>query len=89
MEYNRRHLCITGGSVRLTRFIYLGLLLAVLAACSSKPTTETAPTATLTPPTSTPEPTKQDVEMGFTAEGWPYRGNPNAAVTLWEFSEFQ
>jgi hypothetical protein len=88
-----RHLCITGGIVRLTRFIYLGLLLALLAGCSPKltqqPTTTTVPTAARMPPTATAMPANQDVEMGFTAEGWPYRGNPNAAVTLWEFSDFQ
>jgi hypothetical protein len=84
-----RHLCTIGGSVRLRRFIHLGLLLAVLAACSPKPTLQPTPTATRMPPTSTPKPANQKLEMGFTAEGWPYRGNPNATVTLWEFSEFQ
>jgi hypothetical protein len=74
MEYNMRHLCTIGGSVPLRRFIHLGLLLAVLAACSPK---------------ATPEPTPQKLQMGFTAEGWPYRGNPDAAVTIWEFFEFQ
>ena len=29
------------------------------------------------------------VEVGFTAEGRPYRGDPNAAVLLEEFSDFQ
>lgn len=75
--------------MRLRRYIYLGLLLALLAACSPKPTTETAPTATLVPPTSTPKPANQELEMGFTPEGWPYRGNSNATVILWEFSDFQ
>jgi hypothetical protein len=75
--------------VRLRQLISLGLLLAVVSACSPKPATQAAPTATLPLPTSTPEPANQDVEMGFTAEGWPYRGNPNATVTLWEFSDFQ
>jgi len=74
--------------VPLRRFIGLGLLLAVLAACSPRPapqpTTTPAPTATRLQPASAPAPLQ-----GFTAEGWPYRGNPNAAVTLWEFSEFQ
>lgn len=75
------------------RLVGLGLLVAVLAACSpgatSQPTATRAPTATPVPPTSTARPAGQEVEMGFTAEGWPYRGNPKAEVTLWEFSEFQ
>lgn len=56
--------------MRLRRFIHLGLLLAMLAACS-------------------PKPVDYKLSMGFTAEGWPYRGNPNASVTIWEFFEFQ
>ncbi len=75
----------------LRRFVGLGLLLAVLAACSPRTTPQAtrAPTATQVQPTATPRPADQKLQMGFTAEGWPYRGNPNAAVTLWEFSEFQ
>jgi len=30
-----------------------------------------------------------EVPMGFTEDGAPYRGNPNAPVTLAEHSEFQ
>jgi len=75
------------------RFVPLGLLLVALVACSpqatSTPTATRAPTATPLPPTATPWPVGQDVPLGFTAEGWPYRGNPHAEVTLWEFSEFQ
>ena len=77
----------------LRKLVCLGLLLAVLSACkspaTSQPTATRAPTATPRPPTATARPAGQEAEMGFTAEGWPYRGNPNAAVTLWEFSEFQ
>ena len=77
----------------LRRFVGLGLLLAALAACSPKTTPQAtatrAPTATRTQPTATTRPVDQKAQMGFTAEGWPYRGNPGAAVTLWEFSEFQ
>ncbi|GEM_PF-2374414 len=92
--------------MKLTRFAYLGLLIAVLiiAACSPKatpaPTATPEPTATLPPPTDTPKPAATtevlipsigvgEVPMGFTAEGSPYRGNPNATVTLLEYSDYQ
>jgi hypothetical protein len=66
--------------MNLKRFLYLGLLIAALvgAACG--------PGATPLPPTDAPEP---EVPMGFTEEGAPYRGNPEAPVTLVEHSEFQ
>jgi hypothetical protein len=88
----------------LKRFAYLGLLIAalIIAACSPKatpaPTATPKPTAKPLPPTDTPRPaattkapvpTLSEVPMGFTEEGSPYRGNPNAAVTLLEFSDFQ
>jgi hypothetical protein len=86
--------------VNLKRFSYLGLLIAALivAACSPKATPE--PTATPLPPTDTPVPTVTaevpiptisggEVPMGFTEDGLPYRGNPDAPVTLEEHSEFQ
>jgi len=75
------------------RFLYLGLLIAasVVAACGPAATPE--PTATpLLPPTDTPAPTatsEAEVPMGFTEEGAPYRGNPDAPITLVEYSEFQ
>ena len=70
------------------RFLYLGLLIAALigAACGPGATPEPTATPTLLPPTDTPEP---EVPMGFTEEGTPYRGNPDAPVTLVEYSEFQ
>jgi hypothetical protein len=70
------------------RFLYLGLLIAALigTACGPGATPEPAATPTLLPPTDTPEP---EVPMGFTEEGAPYRGNPEAPVTLMEYSEFQ
>lgn len=85
------------------RFAYLGLLIAALivAACGPKatPTATPKPTATLLRPTDTPKPVattavlvptiSAEVPMGFTEDGSPYRGNPNASVTLVEYSEFQ
>ncbi len=69
-------------------FLYLGLLIAALMVAACGPTATLEPTATPTPlpPTDTPPP---EVPMGFTEEGAPYRGNPEAPVTLVEHSEFQ
>jgi len=87
--------------MNVKRFLCLGLLIAALtvAACSPQATPE--PTATSSPPADTPAPAATtevlipsisasgEVPMGFTEEGSPYRGNPDAPVTLVEYSEFQ
>ncbi len=87
--------------MNVKRFLCLGLLIAALtvAACSPQATPE--PTATSPPPADTPAPAATtevlipsisasgEVPMGFTEEGSPYRGNPDATVTLVEYSEFQ
>ena len=64
------------------RFLYLGLLIAALMMAACGP--ESTPTPL--PPTDTPEP---GALVGFTEGGAPYRGDPNAPVTLVEHSEFQ
>jgi hypothetical protein len=65
------------------------------------PTDTPRPAATPLPPTDTPAPAATtevlipsigvsgEVPMGFTEEGLPYRGHPDAPVTLEEHSEFQ
>jgi protein-disulfide isomerase len=86
------------------RFLYPGMLIAALivAACGPEatptplPPTDT-PAATATTEVPTPVPSKTEgpaasegeMPMGFTEEGAPYRGNPNAPVTLVEYFEFQ
>lgn len=89
--------------MNLKRFAYLGLLIIALivAACSPKatPAPTPKPMATPLPLTNTPAPTATtgrpavgeggEVPMGFTEDGSPYRGNPNAPVTLVEHSDFQ
>jgi protein-disulfide isomerase len=74
------------------RFLCPGLLIAALmvAACGPEATPEQTATPTPLPPTDTPAPTAiTEVPMGFTEEGSPYRGNPDAPVTMLEYSEFQ
>jgi protein-disulfide isomerase len=79
------------------RILCAGLLMAVLlvSACdSSAPgltATATIPQAVTTPTATLAEATPElpgEVEMGFTEDGAPYRGNPDAPVTLLEFSEY-
>ena len=80
--------------------LFLGLLVIALATagCSGPATPKPTPPAAADTPV--PEPTattavptvaltEGDVPMGFTEEGLPYMGDPDAPVTLYEHSEFQ
>jgi hypothetical protein len=89
-----------GGDMNLKRFAYLGLLITALIVSACGPQATPEPTAKPVPPTDTPAPTAttevlipsisgEKVPMGFTEEGLPYRGYPDAPVTLEEHSEFQ
>ena len=41
-------------------------------------------------PVSAPQPAMhRGVPVGFTAEGYPYRGDPNAAITIYEYSDYE
>ena len=91
--------------MNLKRFLTLGLLMVALivAACAPQatptpvpPTEKPAPTPVPTEARPEPSPTAEkpavgegEVPMGFTEEGAPYRGNPNAPVTLLEYSDYQ
>jgi hypothetical protein len=66
--------------MRMRHLAGLLLGLALLSACSSAPTPE---------PTVAPAATPEGVPAGFTDDGLPFRGDPNAPVTLYEHSEFQ
>ena len=58
------------------------------AAAAEAPAAETAATTTAD---TAPMPTEtyNGVPVGFTAEGFPFRGDPNAPVTMIEYSDFQ
>ena len=76
-------------------YVVLLVALSFAVACSSPTTQEpTAPAASDTPVATvdsekqTPEPPSGEISMGFTAEGSAYRGDPDAPVTIYEFSDF-
>ena len=92
-------------SLRRFAFLGLLIVALLMAACGPKatpePTATPQPTSTPLPPTDTPAPTAttqvlipsigegEEVPMGFTEEGFPYRGHPDAPVTLLEYSDYQ
>lgn len=90
--------------MKLRHVLYVALLIAILAAAgcnqpnpTDAPGTEQPvdtpatqkPTATKAAPVATVEPEPGEIPMGFTEDGLPYRGDPNAPVTLYEYSDFQ
>jgi protein-disulfide isomerase len=82
------------------RYVCLALLFAAVAIAGCSPQATPKPTATPTtlPPTAAPMPTATtevpaptlsgQVTVGFTEDGAPFRGNPDAPVTVIEYSEF-
>ena len=58
------------------------------AAAADAPVAETAAT-TATAALPMPTETHNGIPVGFTAEGFPFRGDPNAPVTMIEYSDFQ
>ena len=85
--------------------LVLLIVALIVAACSPQatlePTATPKPTAKPLPLTDTPVPAATtevlipsisgsgEVPMGFTEDGSPYRGNPDAPVTLLEYSDYQ
>jgi len=41
------------------------------------------------PPVNPPEGTYKGIPVGFTQEGFPYRGSPDAPIVMYEYSDFQ
>jgi hypothetical protein len=90
--------------MRPRQLLFTGLLLAafIVQGCSpttpqaTQPSTGALPTTAPAPDTPAPTATEAaptvatgDIPVGFTEEGLPYRGNPNAPVILEEYSDFQ
>jgi protein-disulfide isomerase len=68
----------------------LAMVACVLAGCT--PAVALPPAAEASSPTKTSDPAApavlDDIEVGFTGEGYPYRGAANAPVTLVEYSDY-
>jgi len=80
----------------LVAAIVVGGCVSPVTPQATVPSTSAPPTAVPATNTAVPAATKAigttstgDIPMGFTEEGLPYRGNPNAPVTLEEYSDFQ
>ncbi len=87
-------------SARAAMMVIAAMTLVLLAACAPltppAPTTESAPEAptqeTEAPaaePLPIPTETYNGMPVGFTPEGFPFRGDPNAPVTMIEYSDYQ
>lgn len=61
------------------------------AAVAEEPTTAITDTQAATTTVNVPAPTDEydGIPVGFTAEGYPYRGSPDAPITIYEYSDFQ
>lgn len=61
------------------------------AESASTTVTNTQETAQEPKSASVPAPTDEydGIPVGFTAEGYPYRGSPDAPITIYEYSDFQ
>jgi hypothetical protein len=79
--------------------VRIGWLVALVLLSACSPQATQTPKASLPGPENTPIPTDTaaptvpaavgEVAVGLTEDGLPFRGNPNAPVTLYEHSEFQ
>lgn len=55
----------------------------------SAPAQPAEPTATTSSPATPGQEALDGIPVGFTEEGYPYRGNPDAPVTVYEYSDYQ
>ena len=67
----------------------VALIGAVIVVVYVKVTREPTPAPTATVEAAPFVPVEGEVPMGFTEDGSPYRGDPDAPVVLQEHSEFQ
>ncbi len=56
---------------------------------TTQPAASNPPTVTLHPSTKPSTETYKDIPVGFTDDGLPYRGEPQAPLTMIEYSDFQ
>ena len=75
---------------RLTLLAFLVLLLLLVAACTTDAEGNiVAPVVAPAPVDGTQPAMHRGVPVGFTAEGFPFRGDPNAPITIYEYSDYE
>ncbi|MDE0464158.1 MAG: DsbA family protein, partial [Caldilineaceae bacterium] len=75
---------------RLPLLACLVLLLLLIAACTTDAEGNiVAPVVAPAPVDGTQPAMHRGVPVGFTAEGHPFRGDPNAPITIYEYSDYE
>ncbi len=77
-------------SLRLGLFALLAVVLLLAAGCTTDADGNiVAPAVAPAPAGETQPAMHRGVPVGFTAEGYPYRGDPDAAITIYEYSDYE
>ena len=77
-------------SLRPGLFAFLVVVLLLVAGCTTDADGNIVGPAVAPAPAGDTQPAMhRGVPVGFTAEGYPYRGDPNAAITIYEYSDYE
>ena len=77
-------------SLRLGLLALLAVALLLAAGCTTDADGNiVAPAVAPAPDGGTQPAMHRGVPVGFTEEGYPYRGDPNAAITIYEYSDYE
>ena len=77
-------------SLRSGLLAFLVVALLLVAGCTTDADGNIVGPAVAPAPAGDTQPAMhRGVPVGFTAEGYPYRGDPNAAITIYEYSDYE
>ena len=75
---------------RLTLLAFLVVLILLVAGCTTDAEGNLVAPAVAPAPAGAAQPAMhRGVPVGFTAEGFPFRGDPNAPITIYEYSDYE